>query len=191
MPSPRCKRSPKFLHVENRAGGTVINSTKIQANALMPSTEYLHPKWKYPEGLLSIIRRKYLPCLQLSPLIRWDLTRMKMIWWERCFVVWDRCVWYRSGCTCSGACVSKYLIIHLVEYVIIILLDTWRRWTRWAIDCVSQLYYGMSSFVCSFLYNIVDASTLNEPSIPYKDFLEKLTAGDVTFVEFMVSAHMS
>jgi len=31
----------------------------------------------------------------------------------------------------------------------------------------------------------LDASTLNEPSIPYKDFLEKLTAGDVTFVEFM------
>jgi len=31
----------------------------------------------------------------------------------------------------------------------------------------------------------LDASTLNEPSIPYKDFLEKLSVGDVTFVEFM------
>ena len=31
----------------------------------------------------------------------------------------------------------------------------------------------------------LDASSLNEPSIPYADFLEKLTAGDVEFVEFL------
>ena len=31
----------------------------------------------------------------------------------------------------------------------------------------------------------LDASTLNEPSIPYKDFLQKLDAGDVEFVEFL------
>lgn len=31
----------------------------------------------------------------------------------------------------------------------------------------------------------LDASTLNEPSISYSEFLEKLSAGEVTFVEFM------
>ena len=31
----------------------------------------------------------------------------------------------------------------------------------------------------------LDASTLNEPSIPYVEFCEKLKAGDVAFVEFM------
>lgn len=33
--------------------------------------------------------------------------------------------------------------------------------------------------------NGLDASTLNEPSIPYVDFLEKLDKGEVEFVEFM------
>jgi len=31
----------------------------------------------------------------------------------------------------------------------------------------------------------LDASSLNEPSIPYADFLAKLTAGEVEFVEFL------
>eukprot|EP00957_Ditylum_brightwellii_P196604 14979546-Ditylum_brightwellii.AAC.1 len=34
-------------------------------------------------------------------------------------------------------------------------------------------------------YGGLDASTLNEPSIPYKDFLAKLSAGEVEFVEFL------
>jgi len=31
----------------------------------------------------------------------------------------------------------------------------------------------------------LDASTLNEPSVPYKDFCERLLKGEVEFVEFM------
>ena len=31
----------------------------------------------------------------------------------------------------------------------------------------------------------LDASTLNEPSVPYKEFCERLTKGEVQFVEFM------
>jgi len=34
-------------------------------------------------------------------------------------------------------------------------------------------------------FNGLDASTLNEPSIPYADFLSKLDKGEVTFVKFL------
>lgn len=34
-------------------------------------------------------------------------------------------------------------------------------------------------------FNGLDASTLNEPSVPYIEFCEKLTKGEVEFVEFL------
>jgi hypothetical protein len=52
-------------------------------------------------------------------------------------------------------------------------------------DIAVTAFNGLASNYRGGEFDGLDASTLNEPSVPYVEFCEKLKAGEVTFVEFM------